>query len=99
MRQRMKNYLEVTANDVDLTTSINIEFYVRQGAFFRQYTPKVTASDKMIVEIPFDDAMKLASGEVRVQFALTDENGTPRATKPKAIPVEELLKEAGYDPV
>ena len=96
MRQRMKNYLEVAVKGVDLTTSSNIEFYLCQDEFFRQYTPEVAASDKMVVEIPCADAMKLASGAVLVQFALTDKNGTPHAPDPKAIPVDVLLKEAGY---
>lgn len=99
MRQRMKNYLHIAVGGVDLTTASNIEFYIKQGGLFLQYTPEVVSSGEMLVEIPYDDAMKLASGEVRVQFALTDENGTPRATDPKAIPVDVLLKEAGYAPI
>ncbi len=96
MRQRMKNYLEVKVTGVDLTTSRNIEFYLRQGGLFRQYTPEVVSSELMLVEIPYDDAMKLASADCRVQFALTDANGTPLASNVKAVPVGVLLKEAGY---
>lgn len=96
MRQRMKNSLHISVKGVDLLTASKIEFYLRQGSFFRQYTPSVISSEEMLVQIPFEDAMKLAGGECRVQFALTDGNGNPVATDPKTVPVDVLLKEAGY---
>lgn len=99
MRQRMKNYLHIAVGGVDLTTASNIEFYLRQGGLFFQYTPEVVSAEEMLVEIPFEDAMRLGSGDCRVQFAFTDENGTPFATNVKTVPVGVLLKEAGYAPI
>ncbi len=99
MRQRMKNYLSIAVNGVDLTTVSNIEFYLRQSSLFFQYTPKIVSAEEMLVEIPYEDAMKLASGECRIQFAYTDIGGTPLATDVKNVSVGTLLKEAGYAPV
>ena len=99
MRQRMKNYLRITVEGVDLTTSSNIEFYIKQGGLFLQYTPEVISSEEMLVAIPYEDAMSLSSTDCRVQFALTDANGTPLATNVKTVPVGILLKEAGYAPI
>lgn len=96
MRQRMKNYLSIAVNGVDLTTVSNIEFYLRQASLFFQYTPKVVSAEEMLVEIPYEDAMKLTSGECRIQFAYTDISGTPLATDVKNVSVGTLLKEAGY---
>ena len=99
MKVKMRNNLLVTCEDVDLTTVSNIEFYVRQGQFFRQYAPEVVAAHEMLVVIPFEDAMELSTVGVSLQFAFTDADGNPRATKVELIPAGELLKEAGYDPI
>ena len=99
MRKRIRNALHITCDDVDMTTVSDIEFYVRQIRFFRQYTPEVLSPREMLVEIPFEDAMELESGNVRLQFAFTDADGNPRATEIETWPTCDLLKEAGYDPI
>lgn len=99
MRHRIENSLQITCEDVDLTTISNIEFYVRQPGFFREYRPEVVSAKEMLVHIPFEDAMELRPSDAMLQFAYTDSNGVPRATEIEEIPVSALLKEAGYDPV
>lgn len=99
MKAKMQNSLHITCEDVDLTTISNIEFYVRQGQFFRQYTPEVVSADEMLVQIPFEDAMQLSMAGIRLQFAFTDADGNPRATEIETARAGDLLKEAGYDPI
>ena len=99
MKKRIKNSLHITCDDVDLTAVSRIEFYLRQSRFFRQYTPKVLSTHEMLVEIPFEDARMLMAADVQLQFAFVDANGNPRATEIETVPVGDLLKEAGYDPV
>lgn len=97
MREKIENRLKITCDDVDLTGATNIEFYVKQGRFFRSYTPDVLSSSEMTVIIPFDDAMELRGGEAQLQFAFTDADGTPRASDVVIKDVGDLLKEVGYN--
>lgn len=100
MREKIKNTLKITCTDIDLTKISNIEFYVRQGYFFRSYFPDVISSSEMVVTIPFEDAKKLQHDkEVELQFAFTDENGNPDASDVVVSEVKELLKGDGYDPL
>lgn len=99
MREKIKNQLEITTTDIDLTTLTNIEFYVRQTRFFGSYTPVVISSTEMIVIIPFEDAKKLTHGKAKLQFAFTDANGKPDTSDVVEVEVKELLKEVGYDPI
>lgn len=99
MKRRIKNYLHITCDDVDLTAISDIEFYIKQGTLFLQYTPQVISSKEMLVAIPYEDAMKLTTGECRLQFAFTDPDGNPKASEITNGFVSELLKETGYDPV
>lgn len=96
MRKKIQNTLKITCSDVDLTTITNIEFYVRQSAFFGCYTPTVLSSTEMVVVIPLEDAMKLRGDRVKLQFAFTDANGNPDATDIVETNVKDLLKEVGY---
>lgn len=98
MRRRIENNILITCEDVDLTAVSNIEFYVKQSLFFRQYTPEVISATEMLVTIPFEDAKLLKPGPVSLQFAFT-ESGTPRASEVVQMAVSDLLKEAGYDPL
>ena len=98
MRRRIKNNLHITVGGVDLTKASNLEFYMRQGQFFRQYIPIVLSENEILVTIPLKDATCLELTKVSLQLAFTDENGEPLATDPSIIPVDDFLKEAGYDP-
>lgn len=81
----------------DLTKASNLEFYVRQGCTFFQYTPEVVDETHLFVKIPYDDAMRLREGRVHLQMALTDESGNSLAAEIVQEDVKKLLKEAGYD--
>ena len=98
--RRIRNVIQITCEGVDLQTIKNIEFYVKQGpGIFFQYTPSVVSETVMMVDMPYADAMQLRLGDVELQFAFTDANGVPGKTEIIEVPVGELLKEAGYDPV
>ena len=98
MKQRMENYLKISCHDVDLQKVSHLEFYLRQGDFFRQYSPVVINEHEMTVKIPYADAMQLDASHVRLQFAFVDENGASRASEVQSLSAGVLLKEAGYDP-
>lgn len=99
MRQKIQNTLAVAVDGVDLTTVENIEFYVRQGGTFFQYTPTVTGSGEMVVTVPKEDADRLkVNNEVTLQFAYTEKDtGRPYASDPCEVNVGELIKSEGYD--
>ena len=99
MREKIKNQLKITCEDIDLTEVTDIEFYVKQFAFFGCYTPSVLSPTEMTVSIPFEDAKKIKNGEAKLQFAFTDKNGIPRASDVVVKSVNELLKEGGYDTI
>lgn len=99
MREKIKNQLKVTCNDIDLTTLTDIEFYVKQIGFFRCYKPTVISSTEMVVTIPFEDAKRLKCGKVELQFAFTDADGNSDASEIVNEEVSDLLKEVGYDPI
>lgn len=94
----MDNYLEIVCEDVDFSEVSNIEFYIRQGGFFRQYSPFGLTEHSIVIKIPYEDAMELEPSYVRLQFAYTDKDGVPRASEITSVSVGVLLKEAGYDP-
>lgn len=97
MREKIENLLHIEVSGVDLTALTDIEFYVKQGSQFLQYTPLIISATEMVVKIPFDDARCLKQGTALLQFAFT-ENGTPRASEIEAVNVYDLLKNAGYNP-
>ena len=98
MKQRIENQVVITCNDVDLTTLSNLEVYIKQSHLFYQYAPDVKSSSEMLVTIPYEDAMHLKSHDVELQFAFTYPDGTHDASNVVIVPVDKLLKEAGYDP-
>ena len=97
MRRRIENRVVITCEDVDLTTLSELEFYVKQGYLFFQYTPEVVSASEMVVTVPLEDAMKLSRQPVQLQFAYLDEDGHPDASNVVTCDVGELLKEAGYN--
>ncbi len=102
MTENRKNTLRIVPKNpdsIDFTKISKIEVYLRQGTFFRQYTPTVVDAGTMLVEIPFDDALQLKPGRASMQFAYTDEAGHPQNTRERVVPVENLIKQEGYDPV
>ena len=98
MRQRIENYLSVSVEGVDLTTVTDPIFWVKQSGVFLEYVPEIADSGTMLVHIPKEDAMMLWNSDVEMQFAFTTQDGRPLASDVVKIPVEQLLKEAGYGP-
>ena len=100
VKEKIKNTILVVCDDVDFTKLSKIEFYLKQnGKEFPTYTPQVLDAHRMVVIVPYEDAMRLTVTPVRMQFAYLDEEGEPRASEPVTKPVGEFLKEAGYDPI
>lgn len=99
IREKIRNHIKVTCEDVDFTKVTDIEFYVKQLSFVGTYTPEVISEHEMAVTIPFEDARRLMRGKAKLQFAFVDETGTPRASDTIEVDVAELLKGEGYDPV
>lgn len=98
MRQRIENYLSVAVDGVDLTTITDPVFWVKQPGVFLEYIPEIADSGNMLVRIPKEDAMNLCPSDVDVQFAFTTQDGRPLASDVVKVPLEKLLKEAGYGP-
>lgn len=97
MRQRIGNLLRVEVEGGSLEGATDLEFYIKQwGGIFLELTPTVVDDTHIEVEIPYDKAMQLTSTQAKLQLAYTDETGQPCATDTLVVPVEELLKEAGY---
>ena len=99
MREKIQNRLKISVDGIDLTKLRDIEFYVKQTGFFGCYATEVISSTEMLVIVPYKDAMKLRKGNVDLQFAFVNEYGDPDASNVNTVPVEQLLKEAGYDPL
>lgn len=98
MREKIANALSIEVEGADVASASKLEFYVRQGRLFFQYAPSVVDETHLLVQIPFEDAMQLKSGQsALLQLALTDSGGNRQAADVVSVPVRDLLKEAGYD--
>ena len=97
MIQKIPNALSVEVTGVDLTKATKLEFYVRQACSWFQYTPIVVDETHLLVEIPYEDAMRLKPDKISMQLALTDGDGNARATEIVQDVAKRFLKEAGYD--
>lgn len=98
MRQRIENNIKITVGGVDLTTLSQLEFYIRQDDRFFQYTPRVLNAEELLVTVPLEDALRLMPGRVKLQLAFLTQEGVPDASGIAEVPVEEFLKERGYEP-
>lgn len=98
MKQKMRNTLCIYIYGIDLTKCSNIKFYMQQDSSeFPEYNGIAYSKNQLIVEIPYDDAMKLSCGTVEAQVCMQDEFGNSRATNVMTIPVEELIAKNGYN--
>lgn len=97
--QRIANIRRVTlSEDVQLTTATKIQAFVTQGSNEFVYDITTPVSDTEIdVLIPYDDAINLGRGAVKLQVAWTDSGGTARCTKPKTLSVDEFIYSGGYE--
>lgn len=103
MRQKIENRLQLTVEGADLTGATNLQLYLRQGVdLFFELTPEVTGVSEsdttLLAVVPFEIAKQLRRSGCLLQLAWTDGGGNPMATEVANVPVEALLKEAGYDP-
>lgn len=98
MKQLIANYIPISCDEVDFTTSTDIVVWIKQGSLFFRYTPTVVDAHNIVVEMPFADAKQLTISGAKVQWALTDANGQPVASDPVMVSVGEILDKDGYDP-
>lgn len=97
MIQKMRNTLCVYIYGIDLTKCSNFQFYLLQNNMQFSYAASASTSNKLIVEIPYEDAMKLVPGCAQAQVCLTDGAGNARATNLMQLRIEELINKDGYD--
>ena len=97
MIQKMRNTLCVYIYGIDLTKCSNFQFYLLQNNMQFSYVASASTSNKLIVEIPYEDAMKLVPGCAQAQVCLTDGAGNPRAANLMQLRIEELINKDGYD--
>lgn len=97
MIQKMRNTLCVYIYGIDLTKCSNFQFYLLQNNMQFSYVASASTSNKLIVEVPYEDAMKLVPGCAQAQVCLTDGAGNPRATNLMQLRIEELINKDGYD--
>lgn len=106
MIQKIQNRLILTVKnrlptgkleELDMTGATDIILSIKQK--FGQYVELTAAlvDDKILVTLPYEEAMKLTPSPTEIQLMWTDKDGNPRATKAKSIPVDKLIREAGYD--
>lgn len=103
MLQKIESYLSISIRErgtkklVDLSKAKNILFSLKQqyGAYL-EFSGKYE-NGKVIVKIPYEDAMRLTTSPTQGQLYWTDEKGNKKATLPVPVRVDELLREAGYD--
>lgn len=106
MIQKIQNKLVLTVKnrlptgkleEIDMTGATDIILSIKQK--FGQYV-ELTADlveGKIMATLPYKEAMKLTPSPTEIQLMWTDKDGNPRATKAKPIPVDKLIREAGYD--
>ena len=98
MRTKIENTLIINVCGIKLSETQKIEFYLKQGDNFFQYTPQVINDKSMTVTIPFDDAKKLLpTVKAKLQFAFTDNDGNTGASDIVEMLVRDLLKTEGYE--
>ena len=97
MIQKMRNTLCVYIYGIDLTKCSNFQFYLLQNNMQFSYVASARTSNTLIVEIPYEDAMKLVPGCAQAQVCLTDGAGNARATNVMQLRIEELISKDGYD--
>lgn len=105
MIQRIENYLVIEveerspqgATPIDLTECKNILLAVKQPHGTYLEFPCSLVEGKVVCRIPYEDSMKLSSAIAEVQLMWTTPEGTRKASFPERVPVQKLLREAGYD--
>ena len=102
MIQKMRNTLCVYIYGIDLTKCSNFQFYLLQNNMQFSYVASASTSNKLIVEIPYEDAMKLVPGCAQAQVCLNDSAGNPRTTKLMQLRIDSVIDNLvwnGLDPI
>lgn len=102
MLQRIKSNLLLTVKNsdgtlVDFSKASNILFSLKQQHGIYLEFPALLVEEKLLVTVPYEDAMKLTTSPTKAQLYWTDEYNHKRATTVCNISVEELIREVGYD--
>ena len=102
MLQKIESTLLLTVKNtdgtlVDFSKASNILFSLRQQYGTYLELPGLWAEGKLLVKVPYEDAMKLTTSSTKAQLYWTDEYNHKHATTAREISVEELIREAGYD--
>ena len=103
MLQKIESYLSIsvkergTGKEIDLSKAKNILFGIRQQYGTYLEFPGRYENGKVVVKVPYEDAMLLTTSPTRGQLYWTDENDNKKATVSAPVHVDELLREAGYD--
>lgn len=102
MIQKMENVLALEVTDgtepVDFTGATNILLAISQkqcGVYIE--LPVNVHDGKLVCTLPYKSAMRLASAPCLIQVMWTTVSGGKRATAVEQIPVEQLIREGGYD--
>lgn len=100
MRQRMKNKVVISLDDVqlDAVSDVEVTFDQKMSGVELSYKGdqiEILSESELAVIIPKEDAMKLLDKPIRYQVMYM-EDGFPEATKIYKMPVDELLKDDGY---
>ena len=100
MRQRMKNKVVISLDDVqlDAVSDVEVTFDQKMSGVELSYKGdqiEILSESELAVIIPKEDAMKLLDKPIRYQVMYM-EDGFPKATKIYRMPVDELLKDDGY---
>lgn len=82
---------------VDFSNARNFLFCVKQQyGVYMEFSAQYV-NGKLLVIIPYKDAMKLTTSPTKGQLCWTDEYGNKKATLATPLCVGELLREAGYE--
>jgi hypothetical protein len=98
MRQRIRNNISLQVKGTDLSKCSDIRVYIAQQGVTYEFSGTVNATDPSVfnITIPKATAMKFKYGEAKIQLALTNSAGEPRASNPVRVRIGELLKGEGY---
>lgn len=82
---------------IDFSNARHLLFCVKQEYGVYMEFPAQYTDGKLLVTIPYKDAMKLTTSPTKGQLCWTDEYGNKKASLATPLCVEELLRETGYE--
>lgn len=103
MLQRIESKLVLSVRQgrngelVDFSNARNFLFCVKQQYGVYMEFPAQYVNGKLLVIIPYKDAMRLTTSPTKGQLCWTDEYGNKKASLAASLCVGELLREVGYE--